>query len=78
MYHDQTTHPSNDMRWKMFPLLALGAFVTMIDKTAYDGRLDPVAYNRIGALLTVTRPPIGQPNAPSVGVRESDLRLQGE
>ncbi len=51
MYHDQTTRPLNDMRWEMFTLLAHGAFVTMIDKTAYDGWLDPVAYDRMGALL---------------------------
>ncbi len=55
MYHDQTTRPLNDMRWEMFTLLAHGAFVTMIDKTAYDGWLDPVAYARIGALLGEAR-----------------------
>ena len=55
MYHDQTTRPLNDMRWEMFTLLAHGAFVTMIDKTAYDGWLDPVAYDRIGALLGEAR-----------------------
>lgn len=55
MYHDQTTRPLNDMRWELFTLLAHGAFVTMIDKTAYDGWLDPVAYDRIGALLGEAR-----------------------
>lgn len=55
MYHDQTTRPLNDMRWETFTLLAHGAFVTMIDKTAYDGSLDPVAYGRIGALLSEAR-----------------------
>ncbi|MHB1305489.1 MAG: hypothetical protein ACYC23_00235 [Limisphaerales bacterium] len=55
MYHDQTTRPLQDMRWEMFTLLAHGAFVTMIDKTAYDGWLDPVAYDRIGALLGEAR-----------------------
>jgi hypothetical protein len=55
MYHDQTTRPLNDMRWEMFTLLAHGAFVTMIDKTAYDGWLDPVAYDRIGELLGEAR-----------------------
>ena len=55
MYHDQTTRPLNDMRWEMFTLLAHGAFVTMIDKTAYDGWLDPVAYARFGALLGEAR-----------------------
>jgi hypothetical protein len=55
MYHDQTTRPLNDMRWEMFVLLAHGAFVTMIDKTAYDGWLDPLAYDRIGLLLGEAR-----------------------
>jgi len=55
MYHDQTTRPLHDMRWEMFTLLAHGAFVTMIDKTAYNGSLDPVAYERIGALLGEAR-----------------------
>ncbi len=49
MYHDQTTRPLNDLRWELFTLLAHGALVTMVDKTAYDGWLDPVAYERIGA-----------------------------
>ncbi len=48
MYHDQTTRPLNDIRWELLTLLAHGAFVTMVDKTAYDGWLDPVAYERIG------------------------------
>jgi len=39
----------------MFTLLAHGAFVTMIDKTAYDGWLDSVAYDRIGELLGEAR-----------------------
>ena len=55
MYHDQTTRPLHDMRWEMFTLLAHGAFVTMIDKTAFDGSLDPVAYQRIGKLLQEAR-----------------------
>ncbi len=55
MYHDQTTRPLHDMRWEMFTLLAHGAFVTMIDKVAYDGWLDPVAYDRIGVLLGEAR-----------------------
>ena len=55
MYHDQTTRPLHDMRWEMSTLLAHGAFVTMIDKTAYDGRLDPVAYERMGAVLGEAR-----------------------
>lgn len=49
MYHDQTTRPLPDIRWELFTLLAHGAFVTMVDKTGFDGWLDPVAYERIGA-----------------------------
>ncbi len=49
MYHDQTTRPLADIRWELFTLLAHGAFVTMVDKTGFDGKLDPVAYERIGA-----------------------------
>jgi len=48
MYHDQTTRPLNDIRWELLTLLAHGAFVTMVDKTGFDGRLDPAAYERIG------------------------------
>lgn len=48
MYHDQTTRPLNDIRWELFTLLAHGTFVTMVDKTAFDGWLDPVAYERFG------------------------------
>jgi hypothetical protein len=55
MYHDQTTRPLHDMRWEMFTLLAHGAFVTLIDKTAYDGSLDPVAWDRMGAVLGEAR-----------------------
>ena len=55
MYHDQTTRPLNDMRWETLTLLAHGAFVTMIDKTAFDGSLDPVAYRRMGHVLAEAR-----------------------
>ena len=55
MYHDQTTRPLNDMRWETMTLLAHGAFVTMIDKTAFDGGLDPVAYQRMGQVLGEAR-----------------------
>jgi hypothetical protein len=48
MYHDQTTRPLADIRWELLTLLAHGAFVTMVDKTTFDGALDPVAYERIG------------------------------
>ena len=46
MYHDQTTRPLNDIRWELMTLLAHGAFVTIVDKTAFDGSLDPIAYER--------------------------------
>lgn len=49
MYHDQTTRPLADIRWELFTLLAHGAFVTMVDKMAFDGGLDPLTYERIGA-----------------------------
>ncbi len=49
MYHDQTARPLNDIRWELLTLLAHNAFVTMVDKTGFDGWLDPVAYDRIGA-----------------------------
>lgn len=49
MYHDQTTRPLNDLRWELFTLLSHGGFVTIVDKTGFDGWLDPVAYERFGA-----------------------------
>lgn len=52
MYHDQTTRPLADMRWELRTLLARGAFVTMVDKTAFDGSLDPMAYERFKVLFT--------------------------
>jgi len=48
MYHDQTTRPLNDIRWELLTLLSHGAFVTIVDKTGFEGRLDSVAYERIG------------------------------
>lgn len=51
MYHDQTTRPLPDMRWELLTLLAHGGFVTMVDKTGFDGRLDPTAYERFAALF---------------------------
>ncbi len=49
MYHDQTTRPLNDLRWELFTLLSHGGFATIVDKTAFDGWLDPLAYDRFGA-----------------------------
>jgi hypothetical protein len=71
MYHDQTTRPLNDMRWEMFNLLAHGAFVTMIDKTGFDGWLDPVAYERFGAMFRevhAKRAHFGQAPVQDVGI----------
>lgn len=50
-YHDQTTRPVNDLRWEMFALLAHGAQVTIVDKTPFDGGIDPVAYGRMGEVF---------------------------
>ncbi len=54
-YHDQTTRPLADIRWELFTLLAHGAFVTIIDKTGFDGGLDPVAYQRVGTAFAEAR-----------------------
>lgn len=70
-YHDQTTRPLNDMRWELLNLLAHGAFVTMIDKRAYDGSFDPVAYERIGAAFKEAhdkRAHFGQAPVQEVGI----------
>lgn len=48
LYHNQTVRPLADLRWELLTLLAHGAFVTVVDKTAFDGGLDPLAYERIG------------------------------
>lgn len=71
MYHDQTTRPLNDLRWELFTLLAHGAFVTVVDKTAYDGWLDPVAYERIGVAFREAkskREHFGHRPVPLVGI----------
>jgi hypothetical protein len=71
MYHDQTTRPLNDMRWELFNLLAHGTFVTMIDKTGFDGWLDPLAYERFGTLfreVRAKRAHFGQPPLQDVGI----------
>ena len=71
MYHDQTTRPLNDLRWELLTLLAHGAFVTMVDKTSFDGGLDPVAYERIGAAFAEAREKrahFGQAPVPEVGL----------
>jgi hypothetical protein len=55
MYHDQTTRPLNDLRWELLTLLAHGSLVTVVDKTGFDGWLDPVTYERIGAAFEEAR-----------------------
>jgi hypothetical protein len=55
MYHDQTTRPLNDIRWELLTLLAHGSFVTVVDKTGFDGWLDPVTYDRLGAAFHEAR-----------------------
>ncbi|MBN2133276.1 MAG: hypothetical protein JW741_27500 [Sedimentisphaerales bacterium] len=55
MYHDQTTRPLHDIRWELLTLLAHNAFVTVVDKTGFDGWLDPVAYGRIGRAFEEAR-----------------------
>ena len=70
-YHDQTTRPVNDLRWELLTLLAHGTFVTIVDKTAFDGWLDPVAYARFGEVFRevhAKRAHFGQPLIESVGL----------
>ena len=47
-YHNQTVRPLADLRWELLTLLAHGGFVTVVDKLGFDGRLDPVCYERVG------------------------------
>lgn len=71
MYHDQTTRPLTDIRWELLTLLTHGAFVTMVDKTGYDGWLDPVAYARIGHAFADAKrrsPHFGQKPVAEVGI----------
>ncbi len=71
MYHDQTTRPLHDLRWELLTLLSHGAFVTVVDKTAFDGWLDPVAYERIGTAFEEARskrPHFGQTPLQDVGL----------
>jgi Hypothetical glycosyl hydrolase 6/Beta-galactosidase trimerisation domain len=71
MYHNQTVRPLADLCWELFTLLAHGAFVTTVDKTAFDGGLDPLAYERIGgaqAAALARRAHFGQPPVAEVGL----------
>lgn len=54
-YHDMTTRPVNDLRWEALTLLAHGAQVTIVDKTPFDGSLDPVAYDRFTTVFAEAR-----------------------
>jgi len=55
MYHDMTCRPLNDLRWEMMTLLAHGTQVTVVDKTPYDGTLDPITYGRMKPLFAEVR-----------------------
>ena len=71
VYHNQTVRPLADLRWEVFTLLAHGAFVTTVDKTAFDGGLDPLAYARIGevqAEALARRMHFGQQPVAEVGI----------
>ncbi|MCX5771895.1 MAG: beta-galactosidase trimerization domain-containing protein [Candidatus Hydrogenedentes bacterium] len=71
IYHDNTCRPLNDIRWELLTLLAHGAQVTVVDKTGYDGWLDPVAYERIGKAFAEARekaPFFGHKQLPEVGL----------
>jgi hypothetical protein len=71
MYHDQTTRPLTDLRWELLTLLAHGAFVTIVDKTGLEGRLDPLAYERLEQAFADAkrrRENFGQPPRYDVGI----------
>jgi hypothetical protein len=71
MYHDQTNRPVADLSWELMTLLSHGAFVTIVDKTAYDGKLDPVTYERMREVFEEAkskRDLFGQPPYPGVGI----------
>ena len=51
MYHDQTCRPVPDLRWELMTLLTHGTRVTVVDKTPYDGTLDPVTYERMKVIF---------------------------
>jgi len=71
MYHDQTTRPLADIRWELLSLLAHGAFVTIVDKTGFDGGLDSVTYERIGKAFSeaqAKREHFGQELLADVGI----------
>jgi len=71
IYHDHTVRPVNDLRWELLTLLSHGAQVTVVDKTAYDGGLDPESFRRLGiafAEARAKREHFGQPILADVGL----------
>ncbi len=71
MYHDQTIRPLADLRWELLTLLSHGAFVTCVDKTGFNGGLDSVAYERMGAAFAdalARRAHFGQRPVADVGI----------
>jgi hypothetical protein len=71
IYHDNTVRPLNDLRWELLTLLTHGAQVTIVDKTGYDGALDPEAFRRVGRAFAEARSKrahFGQPVVAEVGL----------
>uniref|UniRef100_UPI001C4E10C9 beta-galactosidase trimerization domain-containing protein n=1 Tax=Candidatus Entotheonella palauensis TaxID=93172 RepID=UPI001C4E10C9 len=54
-YHDFTVRPTADMKWEVYTYLAHGAMCTIVDKANYEGTLDPVVFERIGAIFGEAR-----------------------
>jgi hypothetical protein len=70
-YHNQTVRPLADLRWELFALLAHGGFVTVVDKMGFDGWLDPICYERVGAAFKeaqAKRPHFGGRPVQEVGI----------
>jgi hypothetical protein len=71
IYHDPTVRAVNDLRWELFTLLVHGTQVTIVDKTAYDGGLDPESFRRVGVAFAEARAKrehLGQPIVADVGL----------
>jgi hypothetical protein len=54
-YHDFTVRPVAEMKWEVMTYLAHGALCTIVDKAGYDGRSDPVVYERLGEIFGEAR-----------------------
>jgi hypothetical protein len=50
-YHDFTVRPTAELKWETFTYLAHGAQCTIVDKAYYEGRLDPLVFERIGEVF---------------------------